>query len=100
MKLENRFVKLIIVIPKFKGNLVMKIFLLTQKSSMQINIPSTGSNPINNNQPLIPTPYDYLALVPALITAVTPLILGLRQKSNSKSKLESKSNKSSDENKK
>lgn len=27
-----------------------------------------------------PTPYDYLALLPALITAVTPLILVLKKK--------------------
>jgi hypothetical protein len=30
------------------------------------------------------TPYDYLALLPVLITAVTPLILGLKKKDKDK----------------
>jgi len=32
------------------------------------------------------TTYDYLSLLPVVITALTPLILGLAKKSNSKTK--------------
>jgi hypothetical protein len=54
--------------------------------------PLVGSHigvPTTNNVPIpqvgqAPTPYDYLALFPVLITAVTPLILGLKKKDKDK----------------
>ncbi|MBE9216496.1 hypothetical protein IQ247_28195 [Plectonema cf. radiosum LEGE 06105] len=43
-----------------------------------INVPATSNFP---TPPVIqPTPYDYLALLPAILTALTPLILGLKKK--------------------
>ncbi|KAB8317123.1 hypothetical protein SD81_023060 [Tolypothrix campylonemoides VB511288] len=60
----------------------------------RIEIPPTDStsNP-QLGQPFTPTLYDYLALVPVLVTAATPLILGLRNKKSSEpDRLESKDN--------
>ncbi|GAB1544597.1 hypothetical protein NUACC21_72730 [Scytonema sp. NUACC21] len=48
-----------------------------------VGVPSSGSIPNPQGQPLSLTPYDYFALLPALITAATPLILGLREKKSS-----------------
>lgn len=58
-----------------------------------INYPSTnvGNNSTHIEVPAMynvptsqvgqqPTPYDYLTVLPILITALTPLILGLRKK--------------------
>jgi hypothetical protein len=42
-----------------------------------ISIPQAGQ---------APTPYDYIALLPVLITAATPLILGLKKKDKDKDK--------------
>jgi hypothetical protein len=48
-----------------------------------IGVPATNNVPTPQvEQP--PTPYDYLALFPVLITAVTPLILGLKKKDKDK----------------
>jgi hypothetical protein len=48
------------------------------KTETQIEVPI--DSPIVPKPNLPPSPYDYFALLPALITAVTPLILGLKQK--------------------
>lgn len=48
-------------------------------SSNYIGVPPTN----NSSTPQIsqpPTFYDYLALIPVILTAATPLILGLRKK--------------------
>lgn len=48
-------------------------------NSTHIEVPATPNVPT----PQVgqqPTPYDYLTLLPALITAATPLILGLKKK--------------------
>jgi|GEM_PF-4006250 len=52
-------------------------------SGNYIAVPPTANVPtsqLSQSQ----TPYDYLALLPALIAAATPLILGLRKKDKSK----------------
>ncbi|MEL6461156.1 MAG: hypothetical protein AAFQ91_23460 [Cyanobacteria bacterium J06621_15] len=48
-------------------------------SSNYISVPST-TNPSTPQITKLPTPYDYFALIPAILTAATPLILGLRKK--------------------
>lgn len=55
----------------------------SQSPGTQIGVPPTANVP-TLQQP--PTPYDYIALVPVLITAVTPLILGLKNKDKDKDK--------------
>lgn len=50
-------------------------------TQVKTNIEVPANNLISSlsvQQP-IPTPYDYFALLPALITALTPLVLGLRK---------------------
>jgi hypothetical protein len=49
-----------------------------QSTGTHIGVPATGNVPTPQVvQP--PTPHDYLALLPVLITAATPLILGLKK---------------------
>jgi hypothetical protein len=54
-----------------------------QLTETQITVPPTANAP--SLQPgQLPTPYDYLTLLPGLIVAATPLILGLKKKQNNK----------------
>lgn len=47
-------------------------------SGSYIGVPATADIP---TPPVIqPTPYHYLALLPAILTALTPLVLGLKKK--------------------
>ncbi|MDY6897532.1 MAG: hypothetical protein SWZ49_05560 [Cyanobacteriota bacterium] len=48
-------------------------------SSHYISVPATN-NPSTPQIPQHPTLYDYFALIPVILTAATPLILGLRKK--------------------
>lgn len=63
--------------------MILNMNELAQSSGNQINVPPTANFP-TLQQP--PTPYDYLTLLPVLITAVTPLILGLKNKDKDKHK--------------
>ncbi|MBE9215954.1 hypothetical protein IQ247_25390 [Plectonema cf. radiosum LEGE 06105] len=47
-------------------------------SGNYISVPATGDIP--TPQAIQPTTYDYLVLIPAIVTALTPLILGLKNK--------------------
>jgi hypothetical protein len=56
-----------------------------QLHTTQIGVPPTGNVPTPQvGQP--PTLYDYWALLPALITAATPLLLGLNKKGKDEGK--------------
>jgi hypothetical protein len=48
-----------------------------QSTGTLIAVPPTDNVPTLQQ---LPTPYDYLTLLPVLITAMTPLILGLMNK--------------------
>jgi len=52
-------------------------------SSNYIGIPTTN-NPSTPQITQPPTSYDYFALIPAILIAATPLILGLRKKDENK----------------
>ncbi|MCC5604812.1 hypothetical protein [Nostoc favosum] len=56
---------------------------LTQVTT-SIEVPTNNLISSLSIQQSIPTPYDYFALLPALITALTPLVLGLRKNKPSK----------------
>lgn len=60
----------------FKG------FVMTPETHIEVPSSFPSLNP-QLSQP--PTLYDYLALLPVLITALTPLILGLQKKKSSTS---------------
>jgi len=53
--------------------------MISNNSQEIISVPATN-NPSVPQITKPPTSYDYLALIPAILTAVTPLILGLRKK--------------------
>jgi hypothetical protein len=55
--------------------------LPTLKGETQISVPTDIPVP---RQEIPPTPYDYFAVLPALIAALTPLILGLKPTQNKK----------------
>ncbi|BAZ12757.1 hypothetical protein NIES4071_45900 [Calothrix sp. NIES-4071] len=63
--------------------MILNIREQSQSTGTQIGLPPTANVP-TLQQP--PTPYDYLTLLPVLITAVTPLILGLKNKDKDKDK--------------
>ncbi len=51
-------------------------------SGSYIGVPPTADIPTPSV--IQPTPYHYLALIPAILTAATPLILGLKKKDKDK----------------
>ncbi|QLE52973.1 hypothetical protein FD724_33980 (plasmid) [Nostoc sp. C057] len=73
---------------------------IKEQSSIKICIETAPTAPtinIQSSPPFAPTLYEYLALLPALLTAVTPLILGLRNNKFSESgRLNPKGNDSSE----
>lgn len=52
---------------------------LNYNSTTHTEVPATSDTPTPQVRPM-PTLYDYLTLLPVLITALTPLILGLKNK--------------------
>jgi hypothetical protein len=54
-----------------------------QSTETYIGVPATD-NVFTPQVPQPKTPYDYLALLPVLITAATPLILGFKKKGKDK----------------
>jgi len=54
--------------------------MIVTQNQIQPQIEVPINSPIVPKPTLPPSSYDYLALLPALIAAATPLILGLKQK--------------------
>ena len=57
--------------------------MISNNSQEIISVPATN-NPSVPQLTKPPTYYDYLTLIPAILTAATPLILGLRKKDKDK----------------
>ena len=57
--------------------------MISNNSQEIISVPATN-NPSVPQVTKPPTYYDYLTLIPAILTAATPLILGLRKKDKDK----------------